>query len=157
MLSIELSSCCLFCVFSQRFAYFFLVNWVKKLHHFVSLKKLNLVLRFSVNGFDINNLAILLHDWWLSLVQNHKILPNLVNSSWLWWITETSLEWIIISNKYHLKNYFWDQGECCTQYQKLQLVPRSSWIMVQQSVNFAAQLMSSIQYRKIPPNLVNNN
>ena len=43
-------------------------------------------------------------------------------------------------------------------YQKqLQLVPRSSWITVQQSVNFAARLMSSGQYRKILPNLVNDN
>ena len=67
---------------------------------------------------------------------------------------------VILANQKQrqLKNYFGDQGECCTQYQKqLQLVPRSSWITVQQSVNFAARLMSSGQYRKILPNLVNDN
>ena len=34
MLSIKLSSCCLFCVFSQTFADFFLVNQVKKVPPF---------------------------------------------------------------------------------------------------------------------------
>ena len=37
---------------------------------------------FSVNGAKICNFAAIL----TSSVQYGKILPNLVNSSWLWWI-----------------------------------------------------------------------
>ena len=43
--------------------------------------------RFSVNSSIICNFSALL----TSLVQYGKILPNLVNSSWLWWIMHVIL------------------------------------------------------------------
>ena len=56
---------------------------------------------FSVNGSKICNFAALLT---LS-VQYGKIIPNLVNSSWLWWIMCVILAGEIFKDEYNMKIY----------------------------------------------------
>ena len=80
MSSVELSSCCSCFVFRQWFA----LKWVKFSAILYSLpKQLNLIPRSSrlTVQFPVNFPARLM--WSL---QYRKILPNLVDSSWLWWI-----------------------------------------------------------------------
>ena len=59
----------------------------------VLLRKLTIAIDYQNNstsspghlGYPFNNLAILQHDWRHQFT-SRKILPNLVDSSWLWWI-----------------------------------------------------------------------
>ena len=45
---------------------------------------------FSVNGSITYNQAALLTSFWRHRFNMTKLLPNLVNSSWLWWIMRVS-------------------------------------------------------------------
>jgi len=86
MSSVEFSSRASCYVFSQEFAYFFLVKRVKCSVIFLLYsvpKQLNLVPRSSrLTVQQSGNLPALL----TSFFTHRKILPNLVDKSWLWWI-----------------------------------------------------------------------
>ena len=87
-------------VFSQQFAYFFSWNERNDLQFWIHYQN-NPTSSPGLLDWSLNNLAILLHDW-CHLFTYHKIFPNLVNSSWLWWIMlgiladQKYFEWIII-------------------------------------------------------------
>ena len=98
MLSVELSSGCSCHVFRQYTVFRHETSKINVLPLLTSKTTQTCPQVFLVNGSIICNFAALL----MSSVQYGKILPNLVNSSWLWWIMPVILanqKWRDILNK----------------------------------------------------------
>ena len=118
MSSVQLSSCCSCFVFRQWFA----LKWVKFSAILYSLpKQLNLIPRSSRSTvqFPVNFPARLM--WSL---QYRKILPNLVDSSWLWWIMHGILanqKQRNILHEYYLINLLKQSSACTTAKRVLYL------------------------------------
>ena len=97
MSSIEFNSCSSCYVFSQQLACFFHAKRVRMFRHFVNSTSSPSRLTVQFSG----NYAVEL----TSFFAYRKLLPNLINSSWLWWIIRGILanqrrrnifEWILM-------------------------------------------------------------